>query len=409
MEKKVEIFTVQFGNKDLYPEDEHKQAEEVEAILVEGSVLNEGVGLMTWFLTLVPVIGPILGGMYSGGQIKKVIKRTLDTSGSFRAKGEELRELKAKRKKTDEDKSRIKFLTKSIADEIKKGIKNKQVVMSESVEETEIPLTETEATLIEGFEEEMMLNEGVGLMTWFLTLVPVVGPILGGMYSSGQIKKVIKRTLDTSSSFRAKGEELRELKSKRKKTDQEKSRIKFLTKSIADEIKKGIKNKQVVMSESVEEMPKLEGLEYKEKFEALLKHFGAKKISDLSDEDKKEFFNTLDEVHTSEEESGELKNVEVGDSQVKIELDGELNSELSDKEEEIITEALRTVYKLVSKTSLNEEESVEVPEDAEAKLEVEEDKIIITIDVEQAKEEVTEEEAEELQEAIDIIRYFLIK
>jgi hypothetical protein len=157
------------------------------------------------------------------------------------------------------------------------------------------------------------------------------------------------------------------------------------------------------------EMPSLEGLEYKEKFEVLLKHFGAEKISDLSDEDKKEFFNTLDSVHTSKDEmKSDGAEVQVSDKSAVLTLPkGKDKVEVSEKEEEALKEAFRVVRRVLSGSSLNEEESVEVPMDAEAEVKVEEDKIVIEIPVESPKEEISEEEAEELQEALDVINYIL--
>jgi hypothetical protein len=165
------------------------------------------------------------------------------------------------------------------------------------------------------------------------------------------------------------------------------------------------------LSESLNgaEMPSLEGLEYKEKFEVLLKHFGAEKISDLSDEDKKEFFNTLDAVHTSKDEMKSADaSVQVSDKSAVVTLPKETDSVgVAPEAEEALKEAFRVVRRVLSGSSLNEEESVEVPMDAEAEVKVEEDKIVIEIPVESPKEEISEEEAEELQEALDVINFIL--
>lgn len=55
--------------------------------------------------------------------------------------------------------------------------------------------------------------------------------------------------------------------------------------------------------ESVEEEKiKDSEMSYKDKFEMLMKEFGVEKITELSDEKKKEFFNKLDDIHVSDEE-----------------------------------------------------------------------------------------------------------
>jgi hypothetical protein len=171
------------------------------------------------------------------------------------------------------------------------------------------------------------------------------------------------------------------------------SEISILTEAIAEEQK----------------LPSLKGLEYKEKFEILLKHFGAEKISDLLDDEKKEFFETLDAVHTSKDEIESADaNVQISDKSAIVTLPKENDDiEVAPEAEEALKEAFRSVRRILSGSSLNEEESVEVPMDAEAEVKVEEDKIVIEIPVESPKEEISEEEAEELQEALDVINFIL--
>lgn len=58
----------------------------------------------------------------------------------------------------------------------------------------------------------------------------------------------------------------------------------------------------VTEAEHSEEEIKNSEMSYKDKFEMLMKEFGVEKITELSDEQKKEFFNKLDDIHVSDEE-----------------------------------------------------------------------------------------------------------
>jgi hypothetical protein len=166
---------------------------------------------------------------------------------------------------------------------------------------------------------------------------------------------------------------------------------------------------------SANELEALERMTYPEKFEALLKVFGAEKISDLSDEKKKEFFNTLDEVHVSKEESGEVEvphkqaEISVSESSVVISIPAEgLSEELDSDSEEILQECLRIIHSKLSHTSLSEE-TVSVPSEAEAEISFSGDSIVIELPIESPKSEVSEEEAEEINEAVSMAGIILEK
>jgi hypothetical protein len=104
--------------------------------------------------------------------------------------------------------------------------------------------------------------------------------------------------------------------------------------------------------------------------------------------------------------------VTVTDTSIKIEIpvsgSEEVASEVSEESAEALKEAFRVVYGILSGKPLNEEESVEVPMDAEADVKVEEDKIVIEIPVGQKPiDEISEEQNEKLQEALSVISYIL--
>jgi hypothetical protein len=75
--------------------------------------------------------------------------------------------------------------------------------------------------------------------------------------------------------------------------------------------------------------------------------------------------------------------------------------------EETIQEAFKFIYSVFKSSNLNEAESVEVPESAEAEITVEDDKLVINIPIDNPKEEVSAEEAVALQEAFDYISFVL--
>jgi hypothetical protein len=157
-------------------------------------------------------------------------------------------------------------------------------------------------------------------------------------------------------------------------------------------------------SEEAKEEMASSGMAYKDKFEALLKEFGVEKISELSDEEKIEFFNTLDDIHVSKEESGEGDDVKISDDSASLEFKGELNTDMTPAKQEALEEALRIIYNV-----LKEEETVEVPVDAEAEVKVEEDKIVVEIPLESPKEVISQPEAEVLAEAFNAIKLILRK
>lgn len=160
-------------------------------------------------------------------------------------------------------------------------------------------------------------------------------------------------------------------------------------------------------SEEAKELPDFSGMSYPQKFEALMKHHGIEKISELSDEEKKEFFNTLDDIHVSKDEKAgdvEPSDIKVGEDSVSVEIPGsEINSEIGEKEMEELKEAIRAIHVVLSGKPLNEGETVEVPADAEAEVKIEGDKVVVEIPVESPKEEVSEEEAEVIEEAVSAI------
>jgi hypothetical protein len=169
--------------------------------------------------------------------------------------------------------------------------------------------------------------------------------------------------------------------------------------------------RKVLKEEQEAEIPDFSGMSYPQKFEALMKHHGIEKISELSDEEKKEFFNTLDEIHVSKDEkSGDVEpnEVNVGDESVSIEIPGsEIEEEIGEEDMEELKEAIRTIHTVLARSPLNEEESVQVPADAEAEVKVEGDKIVVEIPVESPKEEVEEDEAEVIEEAVSVIARIL--
>jgi hypothetical protein len=75
--------------------------------------------------------------------------------------------------------------------------------------------------------------------------------------------------------------------------------------------------------------------------------------------------------------------------------------ELSDKEQEIVTEALKEVYGVFTGKKLNED--FEVPADSEADLKVYKEKIEIELPVSNPSEQITESDAARLQEALEVL------
>jgi hypothetical protein len=106
--------------------------------------------------------------------------------------------------------------------------------------------------------------------------------------------------------------------------------------------------------------------------------------------------------------------VQIGQDSAKISLPAgeEVKTELSPTEMTAVQESLRTISYILSGKRLNEEESVEVPT-GEQPVEVKEEivdgekKVVIELEVSEPKEEVSKEEAEVLQEAINIINFVL--
>jgi hypothetical protein len=126
-----------------------------------------------------------------------------------------------------------------------------------------------------------------------------------------------------------------------------------------------------------------------------------------------------DEVMTQSDEEEVTVNpqetsVELQDNSVLIRIplssQSQLASEFSEEESEALQEALRVVYKVLGASSLSESEEVEIPEEAEAKLEVNPETKTLEIEIQlgsEPREEISQEEADTLQEAIAVISYLL--
>jgi hypothetical protein len=117
--------------------------------------------------------------------------------------------------------------------------------------------------------------------------------------------------------------------------------------------------------------------------------------------------NVFESEEVVEVEKSAEPTVQVSDNSIVIEIpvaekEG-LRTGLTDKEEAVVNEAIRIVYSKLQTKNLNEAETVEVPVDAEVKLEVEDDKIVIEIPTDSPKEEVSESDAAEIQEALNIV------
>jgi hypothetical protein len=104
--------------------------------------------------------------------------------------------------------------------------------------------------------------------------------------------------------------------------------------------------------------------------------------------------------------------VEISDNSITITIpvsnkEG-VATEFLPEEEEALQEAFRTVYRSLSPRTLSEEESVEVPSDAEANVKFEDGKLVIEISTgETPSEEITQDQADALNEAIAVISYIL--
>jgi len=116
------------------------------------------------------------------------------------------------------------------------------------------------------------------------------------------------------------------------------------------------------------------------------------------------------EVESIEVESSSEPEIMVGDDKIVIEIPavGKISAPEGEAMEEL-QEAIKTIFRLISKSTLNEEETVEVPEDAEAEIEIEDGKLIVTIPTAATKEEVSQEEGEAIYEAISVIARSFLK
>jgi hypothetical protein len=116
-------------------------------------------------------------------------------------------------------------------------------------------------------------------------------------------------------------------------------------------------------------------------------------------------------VEVKPEEAAKETEVSVTSTSIKIEIpvaSGEsVTDGLTAEANAVLQEGLRIVYGILSGKALKEEETVEVPVDAEAEVKVEDDKIVVEIPVESPKDEITPEENEALQEALKAISFVL--
>jgi len=217
-----------------------------------------------------------------------------------------------------------------------------------------------------------------------------------------------------------------------------------------------VTNKDILVGQHAEEVKEViveaGDPAYQAKFKALLAKHGVKSPAELKGEKKAAFFKQVDAMHVSKEEKKknlkedeEKVEIEVEDGKVEVEVPAEekaveaapeavevavtaepvvkvsdeaIHIEIpatpaeeapvaSEKEAEALKEAFRTVYSILKHKSLLEEETVEVPADAEAEVKVEEDKIIVHIPTAEAPEsKVSSEEAAELKEAVKFIGRF---
>jgi hypothetical protein len=119
------------------------------------------------------------------------------------------------------------------------------------------------------------------------------------------------------------------------------------------------------------------------------------------------------EVDAATAEEG--TDVKVTDDSIVIEIPvhsgEEVNSDMTPAETEVVKEALRVIYTNLVGGFLNEEEgTLEVPADAEATVEVHDDKIVVEIPAaDKPVEEVSEKVAEEIQEAVNAMEFVVKK
>jgi hypothetical protein len=106
--------------------------------------------------------------------------------------------------------------------------------------------------------------------------------------------------------------------------------------------------------------------------------------------------------------------VQIGQDSAKISLPAgeEVKTELSPTEMTAVQESLRTISYILSGKRLNEEETVDI-QTGEQPVEVKEEivdgekKVVIELEINEPKEEVTKEEADVINEAINIINFVL--
>jgi hypothetical protein len=102
----------------------------------------------------------------------------------------------------------------------------------------------------------------------------------------------------------------------------------------------------------------------------------------------------------------------VSDDSIRIEIPlagQEVISEVTPEEEEALKEAFRQVRGIVSGKRINEEETVEVPADAEATVSVEGEKLVVEIPVENPIQTIPQEQVDGLSEAVSAIAFILRK
>jgi hypothetical protein len=112
--------------------------------------------------------------------------------------------------------------------------------------------------------------------------------------------------------------------------------------------------------------------------------------------------------HSESEEVKEIiieSNVYLENSTIKIEIPFESGEtfiqDLSEKEQEVVQEALRSIYAAYTGAALNED--IDIPDDTEAEIKLYETKVTIDIPVRNYKEDLTEEDFEYIQEALSVL------
>jgi len=118
------------------------------------------------------------------------------------------------------------------------------------------------------------------------------------------------------------------------------------------------------------------------------------------------------ETETAEISVKSQPEVFIDNNSIKIEIPISnkeiLTKEFSAEEEEALQEALRTVYRSFLNSSISESEELsKVPENAEAEIKIENKKLIVEMFLENPSDEITQHQADLLEEAVSVIAYLL--